>query len=679
MIRSITTEDLYSIKFLSRPRISPDGQRVAYVVSTIDNYKYEYRSAIWVAPTSGGEPRRFTTGPANANSPSWSPDGHWLAFVSSRESDLTGIDPKKQKKIGKGKSQIWLMPADGGEARQLTFMEHGASSPVWSPDSKRLLFSAQVGPSDEEAPDGKPLPKVRVIDRLCYRQDGTGFIHERRSHFFLIDVAGGEPRQLTNGDCDNSSATWSPDGTQIAFVSNRNEDRWSLPGDDVHVLSFKHGQPGVLRQLTDTSQSCYSPSWSPDGQTIAFIASPKIRAAEHFYLYTVSANTKQPTVNCLSQEFEGSFMDLTNSDVGDDQLAPAPGWSADGKTLYVLASRRGSTRLYAIPSNSASKQPVTLTPGDVHVRDFSIDQSKNMLALLVADPVHPQEIFVHSTKPSAEMRRISYANDELVGELALSTPELITYAGADDWAIDGWIIKPPNFDPTKKYPLIVEIHGGPHTQYGYAFFHEMQLLAAQGYVVFYTNPRGSVGYGYDFANAVRKAWGEKPSIDILRGVDEVVKQGYIDEQRLGVIGGSYGGFMVNWLIGHSDRFKVAIADRSVSNMASMFGVSDIGWDFIEDHMEALPWKDLDKYLHMSPITYVQDIHTPLLLLHGEQDQRCNIEQAQQLFAALKYMERDVQLVVFEGQSHGLSRGGHPKMRLERLRHITNWFAKYLKS
>ena len=305
MIRSITTEDLYSIKFLSRPRISPDGQRVAYVVSTIDEYKHEYRSAIWVAPTAGGEPRRFTTGPANANSPSWSPDGHWLAFVSSRESDLTGIDPKKQKKIGKGKSQIWLMPADGGEARQLTFMEHGASSPVWSPNSKQLLFSAQIGPSDEEAPDGKPLPKVRVIDRLCYRQDGTGFIHERRSHFFLIDVAGGEPRQLTNGDCDNSSATWSPDGTQIAFVSNRNEDRWSLPGDDVHVLSLKHGQPGVLRRLTDTSQSCYSPSWSPDGQTIAFIASPKIRAAEHFYLYTVTVNTKQPIVNCLSQEFRG--------------------------------------------------------------------------------------------------------------------------------------------------------------------------------------------------------------------------------------------------------------------------------------------------------------------------------------------------------------------------------------
>jgi acylaminoacyl-peptidase len=371
-------------------------------------------------------------------------------------------------------------------------------------------------------------------------------------------------------------------------------------------------------------------------------------------------------------------MDLTNSDVGDEQLAPPPGWSADGKALYVLACQRGSARLYSIPLDGAGKQPAMLTPGDLHVRDFSLNQAKNMFSLLVADPLHPQEIFVHTIEgSSAEMRRITHANDDLIGELALSMPELMTYAGADGWSIDGWLMKPRDFDPTKKYPLIVEIHGGPHTQYGYAFFHEMQLLVAQGYIVFYANPRGSVGYGYDFANAVRKAWGEKPLADILLGVDEVLKQGYIDEQRLGVIGGSYGGFMVNWLIGHSDRFKVAITDRSVSNMLSMFGCSDIGWDFIEDHMEALPWEDLDTYLHLSPITYVQNMRTPLLLLHGEQDQRCSLEQAQQLFAAMKYMERDVQLVIFEGQSHGLSRGGHPKLRLERLRHITSWFAKYL--
>jgi dipeptidyl aminopeptidase/acylaminoacyl peptidase len=251
------------------------------------------------------------------------------------------------------------------------------------------------------------------------------------------------------------------------------------------------------------------------------------------------------------------------------------------------------------------------------------------------------------------------------------------YKGADGWDMDGWILKPYDFDASKKYPLIVEIHGGPQTQYGYGFFHEMQLLVAQGYVVLYTNPRGSCGYGYEFALAVRGAWGEKDSIDIMNGVDELVKRGYIDEQRIGVTGGSYGGFMTNWLIGHYDRFKVAITDRCVSNMATIFGASDVGWDIADDNLDTTPWEALDKYMHMSPIHYVANIHTPLLILHSEQDLRCNIEQAEQLFTALKYMGRDVLFVRFEGQSHGLSRGGHPKLRLERLRHIMSWFEKYL--
>jgi len=251
------------------------------------------------------------------------------------------------------------------------------------------------------------------------------------------------------------------------------------------------------------------------------------------------------------------------------------------------------------------------------------------------------------------------------------------YTGADGWPMDGWVMKPRDFDPSRKYPLIVEIHGGPATQYGYGFFHEMQLLTAAGYVVLYTNPRGSLGYGRDFSLAVRGAWGEKDSLDILAGVDALVQKGYIDEQRIGVTGGSYGGFMTNWLVGHTDRFKAAVTDRSVTNLASDFGSCDFGWMFADDEMDTTPWEDLDRYMHMSPITYVKNIHTPLLILHSEQDLRCSIEQAEQLFASLKYLGREVLFVRFEGQSHGLSRGGHPKLRLERLRHILGWFEKYL--
>lgn len=674
MTRLITIEDLYQMKFLSRPRISPDGQQVAYVVTRIDERKHEYRSAIWLSSIDGSAARRFSAESGHTSDPAWSPDGRWLAFVSDREGE---IPDKEAKNRGKGKPQIWLMPTDGGEARQLTFMEHGASSPVWSPDSKRLLISAAVGSSPEETEDGKPLPQARVIDRLWYRLDGVGYIYERRSHLFLQDINGSKPEQLTDGDWDDGEAAWSPDGTQIAFTSNHADDRWRLPGADVYTLIIADGKAGSLRRHTDESLACGSPSWSPDGKTIAFLASYKLKSAGHTFLYSIAANAENQAATNLSLKFDGSCMDWTNSDIGDEHLMPTPVWSADGTALYIIASYHGASRIYVIPRQGADAEPATLTPGDVHVRDFSVDAAKSTFALLIGDATRPQEIFVRSASPSAEVHRITGANDELFNELSLAAPEYITYKGADGWDIDGWVLKPDNFDASKKYPLIVEIHGGPQTQYGYGFFHEMQLLVAQGYVVLYTNPRGSCGYGYDFALAVQGAWGEKDSIDIMNGVDLLLQRGYIDEKRLGVTGGSYGGFMTNWLIGHYDRFKVAITDRCVSNMATMFGASDVGWDLADDNLDTTPWEDLDKYMHMSPLRYVANMHTPLLILHSEQDLRCNIEQAEQLFAALKYMGREVLFVRFEGQSHGLSRGGHPRLRLERLRHIKTWFEKYL--
>jgi dipeptidyl aminopeptidase/acylaminoacyl peptidase len=676
MPRSITIEDLCKITFLSRPRISPDSQQVAFVVTIIDDQKHEYRSSIWIVSTEGGEAKRFTMGTANAHDPCWSPDGRWLAFISEREGEQTGKDEKEQKKHGKGKAQLWLIPTSGGEARQLTFMQHGASSPTWSPDSKRLVFCAAVGPEDEEDAEGKPLPKVRVIDRLWYRLDGVGFIYERRQHLFLVDVEGGEPQQLTDGDWDDGDAAWSPDGTCIAFTSNRTVERWRFLGDDLYVLSIDDGRAGELQCLTDSSLSCHSPSWSPDGKTIAFLAATKLRSGGHVDLYTIAVDTKGMP-HRLSGEFEASCADSTNDDMTNDHILPPPPWSPDSKTLYVLATHRGATRVFAVSSDDAGKQPPVLTPGNIYVRDFSIDQSKGTMALLIEDPTRPAEIFVGSTTSPSELRRLTGFNDALFNELSLAVPESMPYTGEDGWPMEGWILKPPGFDPARKYPMIVEIHGGPNSQYGYGFFHEWQMLAASGYVVLYTNPRGSTGYGRDFALAVRGAWGVKDSLDIMAGVDALLQKGYIDEQHLGVIGGSYGGFMTNWLIGHTDRFKVAVTDRSVVNRSSFFGSSDIGWDFADDDMETTPWDDPELYQRMSPITYVKQMHTPLLIIHSEKDYRCSIEQSEELFAALKYLGREVLFVRFEGQSHGLSRGGHPHSRLERLRHIRSWFEKHL--
>ncbi|MHB8600498.1 MAG: S9 family peptidase [Ktedonobacteraceae bacterium] len=681
MSRSISIEDLYEFKFLSRPRISPDGQRVAFVVTSIEKRTYAYRSAIQVMSAEGGEAMRFTSDHANAHSPTWSPDGRWLAFVSDREGELQGNTHAEQRQRGKGKAQIWLIPTGGGEARQLTFMPHGAVHAVWSPNSRQVLFSAGVGPLDEETEDGHPLPKVRVIDRLFYRYDGTGFVYNRRQHLFLINAEGdreGTPTQLTDGDWDDKDASWSADGTKIAFTSGRTEDRWQTRCADVYTLSIEQGQPGELQRLTDGTHACNSPSWSPDGQSLAFLASAKYASAGHVELFTLSPPTKDGLLHNLTSEFEGSCSDWTNSDVTDEHLMPAPPWSPDGKTLYVLAGQRGSSRVFAIPSAGAGKQPQAVSPNNVHALDFSMDVARQKMVTLIETPTHLAEVFVSTdiTGAAGATRRLTHCNDTLFDELALATPAYMPFTGEDGWSIDGWLLKPRDFDPAKKYPLIVEVHGGPHTQYGYGFMHEMQMLAAAGNVVLFTNPRGSLGYGKEFALALRGAWAEKDSLDILDGMDTAIQKGFIDEQRLGVIGGSYGGFMSSWLIGHTDRFRVAVADRSVINRLSFFGSSDIGWEYTDDELIVPPWDDPERYMYSSPITYVKNIHTPLLIIHSENDLRCNIEQSEQLFASLKYLGREVLFVRFEGQSHGLSRGGHPHSRVERLKHIQKWFADH---
>ncbi|HLG77924.1 MAG TPA: hypothetical protein VKX46_16030, partial [Ktedonobacteraceae bacterium] len=279
--RTITIEDLYKIASVSQPRISPDGQRVAYVVTTIDERKHEYRSAIWMISTAGGEARRLTSEPANASNPVWSPDGRWLAFISERAGEASRAEAEEQRKRGKDKPQIWLLPTDGGEAHQLTFLPHGASNPAWSPDSRWIAFEAGVGPLEELNDEGKPFPKVRVIDRLWYRLDGVGYIYERRTHLFLIGREGGEPVQLTDGDWDDRDAAWSPDGTRLAFTSSRAEDRWRTPAPDVYTLAIDEGKAGELRCLTDGSLGSSSLSWSPDGRTLALLGSLKYRSGGH--------------------------------------------------------------------------------------------------------------------------------------------------------------------------------------------------------------------------------------------------------------------------------------------------------------------------------------------------------------------------------------------------------------
>jgi dipeptidyl aminopeptidase/acylaminoacyl peptidase len=673
MTRRIEPEDLYAIKLVDDPQITPDGGRVAYVVVEIDRKSYEYHRSIWVTATEGGKPRRYTAGD-NDTTPRWSPDGRSLAFTRGPAGE---VKPKteEERDRGLGKPQLWLLPADGGEARQLTWARWGASDPVWSPDGAFIVYSAEVGePDDPEAEDAsleeKRVPAVRRIDRLWNRLDGKGWIYERRSHLFRISGEGGQPEQLTDGDWDDGSPAVSPEGRRIAFTSDRTAERWSWPANDIWLLDLASKQ---LMRLTDETVYAGPPAWSPDGRQVAFTASR--RRKEDGYTDLVVAEAAAPgQTRKLTQDFLPTFSDTAI----DDQRVGHGGplyWSADGRELYSQAAGRGSTLVYAVPAQGGT--PRAVVGGQRRIYALSMDRDRRRIALASSDPSTPGDLFVHDTA-GGRTARITELNASLFRDVELAQVDEFGFKGADGWDIQGWIMR-PKVGSGERLPAILEIHGGPMAMYSWSFFFEFQLLASHGYAVVFTNPRGSTGYGRAFSAAVNNDWGGKDFEDVMAGIDAAVANGWVDPDRLGVAGGSYGGYMTNWAIGHTDRFKAAVTMRCVSNLASIFGTGDLDWILTIDTMDAVPWKDLDRLMERSPVTYVERITTPLLILHGERDLRCPISEGEQLFTALKLLGREVRMVRFEGQSHDLSRSGHPRSRAIRLRHIVSWFISHIRT
>jgi len=675
--RRLTPGDLLKLAFVADPQISPDGATIAYVRTVTDGETHEYRSTIWLVPVTGGEGRPFTAGPKADSSPRWSPGGERLAFVSDRS----------------GEKQLWLMERAGGEAYQLTTMRYGATGPVWSPDGRSLAFLSSGAPGDDaallsrertakEKEDEEKARKDRpvTVTRLKYKADDSfGLLDGKYRHLWIVDVpprsadpiARARPRQLTPGAFDVAEPVWAPDGHRLAFAANCLPDADRHPTvQDIHLVPAAGGE---TRRLTAGTGTFHAPAWSPDGSRLLCVGHHgEFGLATLDRLWSLEPDTGLLT--CLTPDLDLSVGDQAIGDVRFGASATGPVWVEGGSAIIFSASRHGTTQLFRL---TVAGGPVRqLTTGQHWIYGFTVDRAGGRAAVGLATPDSPGEVgSVDLAKASLET--LTAVNAWLPREVWLARPEEFWFPGAGARPIQGWIMPPVGKAPGRRYPVVLEIHGGPHAMYGPAFFFEFQLLAAEGYGVVYTNPRGSHGYGQEFVHAVVDHYGEGDFADLMAAVDHVTGLDWVDAARLGVTGGSYGGYMTNWIVGHTHRFRAAVTQRSICNWLSFYGVSDIGYYFVEREVGATPTSGPERLAQLSPLSYARDVTTPLLILHSEQDMRCPMEQAEQLFILLKALGKETELVRFPGSNHNLSRGGRPLLRVERLRRIIGWFHRYL--
>ncbi|MDQ3654223.1 MAG: S9 family peptidase, partial [Chloroflexota bacterium] len=632
--RALTAEDLFRIAIVSDPHVSPDGSRIAWVETHLDEAKDTYRAALWVAESDGSHARQLTSGSSRDQHPRWSPDSQSIAFVSNRPPvlptpKLEEEDEPNDSGSSKPKDQVWTIRIDGGEAVQRSNHASGASGPAWSPDGTSIVFVAAdpVAKTDDFMGPSSigPVADERVIHDISYRFDGRGFL-EKYKHLWIVSLADGTPRQLTSGDANDDAPAWSPDGRWIAFTSNRSANRrrsWNRSA--VYIANVA---AGAVTAVSPEDAQFSTPAWSPDGGKLAFLGHLGTGSATNDSVWTVDADGANLTNHTETSDI--SFGDSGMSDLHMGSYG-GPRWQDDG-TLLVLASESGQTQVYRVDIGTPKVEQVT--SGAHRIAGFApLGDGLIVVRGTIARPFALEFWSGERAGPA-----ISHANDEFLEEVELIDAMELPIDSADGKAIQAWLIPPAGFDKSAKakHPLILQIHGGPHSMYGYAMFHEMQLMSAKGYAVLFANPRGSAGYGQEFTACTKGIWGEADMPDVLAAVEAASALPWVDTNRLGITGGSYGGYLTNWTIGHDHRFRAAVTQRCVSNFYSFFGTSDIGTTFGVTEFDGLPWSDAGKLLRHSPISYVDKIDTPLLILHSEQDLRCPIEQAEQMFASLKY-------------------------------------------
>jgi dipeptidyl aminopeptidase/acylaminoacyl peptidase len=639
--RGLQPDDYYQFQFISDPQISPDGSHILFTRSVIADDKRTRESSIWIASSTGDfEPRAFTSG-RNDRSPRWSPDGEQIAFLANRDDE----------------TKIWMIPFGGGEAKPLFSSEHNISGFEWSPDGSRLLLRLGKDLNHEnEKNSDEPQPDVRIVTTSLYKGDRTGILPDRRTHLWVYHMDSDSLQQLTWGDSWNAgSASFSPNGLSVIYHANPEEgDYEGSYNSDLFVIP---ADSGAVKKLTRTGARATSPVWSPDGGTIAFSYS--------------------------EGRYEKNLIYLINSDGtgkrnASDELDLIPGnihWSADSRHLYFEADERGGSGLFRLSVETGEIEPAIL--GRFSAGNVSYSDSRNHIAFLKSSETMLPEVFTASA-PGFEPEQVTRLNHELLDTLRLNQLESFWFENESGGSSQGFLLKPVDWEEGESYPLVLNIKGGPGGMWGYQWFHEFQMMAARGYAVFFTNYRGSHGYGFDHQSAVFRDYGGADYRDNIDGLQAALERyPWIDRDRIFITGGSHGGFLTNWITAHHpEMFRAAVTQRSVSNWISEAGTQAYVPQAMREEFGGTLWENYDLYWGRSPLKYADRVKTPTLIIHSERDHITPIGQAEEWYYALKINDVPVEMAIFQGEGHGLSRTGTPINLVKRLSLILDWFERH---
>ena len=653
----LNTSTIWQMRTVSDPQISKDGKTVIYVLGWNDQMLDQRFSNLWIVSSDGKDNRPLTTGSYRDTSPRISPDGTRIAYLSNRS----------------GKNQIHVRWLDTGQETQVTDLQQAPSNIEWSPDGQWIGYSARVPAKNDfsvrlpEKPAGAKWqdPPI-VITKLRWTADGQGIVQPGYTHVFAVPATGGASKQITSGDYNHGGGAqgaggfaWSADGKWIYASTNRVPDAdYALEGGDIYAYSVDDGS---VKQLTTRKGPDTEPVPGPGGRKIAYLGHDwKFQSYTVNHLYLLDPDGSNPR----------------NLTASLDRDVRAPHWSWDGKTIYFLVDERGSTQLYSADVESGAVKPVTSGVQQLGLNGgFSIANNA-MVATVRSTSDSPGDVVVLPAYRQAPPLRLTSVNDSLMSQYQLGRVEEITFDSFDGRNMQGWIIKPPDFDASKKYPFILDIHGGPHSMYGVAFQHELQIQAAHGYVVLYMNPRGSTGYGEEFGNIIHTHYPGDDFKDLMIGVDKMIEKGYIDPRKLCVTGGSGGGLLTAWVIGHTDRFAAAVSQYPVTDWVTQAGTADGGYTHSALWMKTLPWDNPQQFMEHSPIYYAKNFKTPTMVITGESDRRTPIAESEELYFALKAQKVPSVLVRVPQEFHGIR--VYDSHYIAKIEYILAWMEKYTK-